>query len=125
MGIQVGLRGDSERASLRKEHAVWAPLLGTGEQVQAVHRAGRTTFLFTNRRLVLVEEGMTGRQVDYTSVPYRAITHFAVEAGGPFAADADLRLWIAGRANPVEKPFSPGSDVYAVQALLAQYAAGG
>ena len=120
--MQVGFRGDPERAS-RKEHQVWAPLLGAGEQVQAAHRTGPTTFVFTNRRLVLVEEGLTGRKVDYVSVPYRAITHFAVEASGPFAGDADLRVWIAGRTSPVEKAFGPGTDVYAVQALLAQHAA--
>ena len=125
MGIQMGSRGDADRASLRKEHLVWSPLLGAGEQVQAVHRAGRTTFLFTTRRLVLVEEGLTGRKVEYVSVPYRAITHFAVEADGPFAGDADLKLWITGRVNPVEKAFAPANDVYAVQALLAQYAATG
>src|SRR3712207_5724194 len=84
-----GAGGDAERESLRKEHLAWTPLLGAGEQVHAVHRTGRTTFLFTNRRLVLAEEGITGRSVEYLSVPYRALTHFAVEASGPFAGDAD------------------------------------
>jgi hypothetical protein len=124
MGLLSGAKDDPERALLRKEHGVWAKLLGAGEQVSTVHRLGRTTLLFTNRRLVLVEEGITGRKVEYVSVPYRSVTHFSVDAGGPFSGDADLKLWVAGRSAPIEKPFGPSVDVYAVQALLAQHVAG-
>ena len=35
--------------------------------------------------------------------------------------DADLRLWVAGRATPLERSFGPEVDVYAVQALIVQY----
>jgi hypothetical protein len=124
MGLLNSAKGDPERALLRKEHGVWVRLLGAGEQVSTVHRLGRTTLLFTNRRLVLVEEGMTGRKVEYVSIPYRSITHFSVDASGPFGVEADLKLWVAGRAGPIEKQFGPGVDVYAVQALLAQQVAG-
>jgi hypothetical protein len=124
MGLLGSAKDDPERALLRKEHGVWAKLMGAGEQVSTVHRLGRTTILFTNRRLVLVEEGMTGRKVEYVSIPYRSVTHFSVDASGPFGADADLKLWVAGRSAPIEKQFAPGVDVYAVQALLAQHVAG-
>ncbi len=124
MGLLSGAKDEPERALLRKEHGVWAKLLGAGEQVSTVHRLGRTTLLFTNRRLVLVEEGMTGRKVEYVSVPYRSITHFSVDASGSFSGDADLKLWVAGRTAPIEKQFGSGVDVYGVQALLAQHVAG-
>ena len=124
MGLLSNAKDDPERALLRKEHGAWAKLMGAGEQVSTVHRLGRTTMLFTNRRLVLVEEGMTGRKVEYVSIPYRSITSFSVDASGPFGADADLKLWVAGRSAPIEKQFAPGVDVYAVQALLAQHVAG-
>jgi hypothetical protein len=124
MGFLSSTKDDTERAALRKEHGVWARLLGAGETVSTVHRLGRTTMLFTNRRLVLVEEGMTGRKVEYVSLPFRSITHFSVDAGGPFSADADLKLWVLGRSAPIEKQFGPGVDVYAVQALLAQHVGG-
>lgn len=122
--IGGGSRDDAARAPSRREHGVWARLMSPGEQVQDLVRLPRTTLLFTNRRLILVEEGMTGRQVDYNSIPYRSITHFGVEAGGQFAADAELRIWIAGRTAPIEKSFGKDADVYAVQAMLAQRLAG-
>ena len=121
MGLMGGSRDDGSRSANRREHSVWSRLLAPGEQVQEAYRLLRTTLLFTSRRLVLVEEAMTGRRVDYVSIPYRSITHFAVEAGGVFAADADLRIWVAGRTAPVERSFSGDVDVYTVQALLAQH----
>ncbi len=115
---------DEEVAGLRKEQGAWARLMGPGEAVTGVHRMGRTTILFTTRRLVLVEEGVTGRQVEYLSFPYRSITGFSVEASGVFSPDADLKIWISGRTAPVERSFGPGVDVYEVQGLLALHCAG-
>jgi hypothetical protein len=113
----LGADGKEQRQQL----GVWSRLLGAGEQVLEVFRLSRCTLLFTNRRLVLVDESMSGRQVEYTSLPYRSISHMSVEAGGPFSPDADLRLWVLGRSTPIERQFGPEADVYAVQALLVQY----
>ena len=121
MGLIGGSRDDASRSVSRREHSIWARLLAPGEQVQQLYRLPRTTLLFTSRRLVLVEEAMSGRKVDYLSVPYRSITHFGVEASGVFSADADLRIWVAGRTAPIEKSFGADVDVYEVQALLAQH----
>lgn len=84
----------------------------------------RSTILFTNRRLIFVEESLSGRQVDYVSIPYRAVTHFAVAASGRFSRDADLKIWVSGRTAPFERQFGQEADVYAVQALLAHHVAG-
>lgn len=124
MGLISGSRDEESRSVSRREHGQWSRLLAPGEQIQELYRMPRTTLLFTGRRLILVEEGLTGRQVDYTSIPYRSITQFAVEAGGSFSADADLRIWVAGRTAPIEKSFGRDADVYAVQASLAQHLAG-
>jgi hypothetical protein len=105
----------------RKDHSAWGRLLGAGEAVLEVFRLTRCTFVFTNRRVVVVDEAMSGRQVEYTSLPYRSISHTSIEAAGQFSPDADLRLWVVGRSTPLERSFGPEVDVYAVQALLVQY----
>src|SRR4051812_13570437 len=126
-GLTLGLlhtsRDSADSSSHRKEQSAWARLLGAGEQVQHVFRLGRSTLVFTNRRLVVVDEALTGRQVEYTSVPYRALSHYSVEAAGPFSTEADLRLWVIGRTTPIERQFPSDIDVYEVQALLAQHLA--
>jgi hypothetical protein len=119
-----GNRDTAERVEQRKEHGAWVRLLGPGEAITGTYRLPRTALIFTTRRLILVDEGLTGRQVEYLSLPYRAISAFSVESSGQFSPEADLKIWIAGRTGPVERSFSAGVDVYEVQGLLAQYLSG-
>lgn len=121
MGLISGSRDDAPRSASRREHEVWSRLLAPGKLIHELYRLPLSTLLFTGRRLIVVEEGRTGRQVGYTSIPYRSITHFAIEASGQFAADADLRIWLASRTAPIEESFGRDVDVYAVQACLAQH----
>ncbi len=102
----------------------YARLLGQGEQVQAAYQLIRDTILFTDRRLILVDkQGITGKKVEYHSVPYRSITHFSVETAGTFDLDAELKIWISGTPTPVQKTFTKGVDIYEVQAVLTQFVA--
>ncbi|MFT4993136.1 MAG: hypothetical protein ACI965_000154 [Paraglaciecola sp.] len=60
--------------------------------------------MFTNKRLLLIDkQGLIGRKVDYHSIAYRAITQFKVETAGHFDLDAELKIWILGQENPIEK----------------------
>jgi hypothetical protein len=102
----------------------YARLLGQGEQVHAAYLLIRDTILFTDRRLVLIDkQGVTGKKVEYHSIPYRSITHFAVETAGTFDLDAELKIWLSGSATPIRKTFTKGVDIYEVQAVLTQFAA--
>ncbi|MFH9134673.1 PH domain-containing protein [Streptomyces sp. NPDC017524] len=102
----------------------YARLLGPGEQVHAAFLLIRDTMLFTDRRLILVDkQGITGKKVEYRSVPYRSITQFAVETAGTFDLEAELNIWITGSATPIQKTFTKGVDIYEVQAILAQFVA--
>lgn len=123
MAFRTAARTDAEQTRHRQEQAEWARLMGAGEQVSSTYRLGRCILLFTNRRLILADESLTGRRVEYSSLPYRSISSFTVDASGPFSAEADLSIWVVGRTAPVERQFAQGVDVYAVQALLAQHTA--
>ncbi|GGX83304.1 hypothetical protein GCM10010358_42030 [Streptomyces minutiscleroticus] len=97
-------------------------LLGQGEQVHAAYLLIRDTILFTDRRLILVDkQGITGKKVEYHSIPYRSITHFAVETAGTFDLDAELKIWLSGNSAPIQKTFTKGVDIYEVQAILTQF----
>ena len=122
MGLLTPGRDRADPSGHRKEElGAWSRLLGPGEQVLEVFRLSRCTFVLTNRRLVLVDEALSGRRVEYTSLPYRSISHTSIEAAGQFSPDADLRLWVVGRGTPLQRSFGPEVDVYAVQALIVQY----
>ncbi|MFF5086765.1 PH domain-containing protein [Streptomyces niveus] len=102
----------------------YARLLGQGEQVHAAYQLIRDSILFTDRRLILIDkQGITGKKTEYHSIPYRSITHFAVETAGTFDLDAELKIWLSGGSVPIQKTFTKGADIYEVQAILTQFAA--
>ena len=59
--------------------------------------------LFTNRRVIFVDNkkvgifGLGGKKAEYLTIPYRSISHFAVQtSGGGFIfkdRDAELQIW--------------------------------
>ncbi|MFH9608375.1 PH domain-containing protein [Streptomyces sp. NPDC017448] len=100
----------------------YARLLGQGEQIHAAYLLVRDSILYTDRRLILVDkQGITGKKVEYRSVPYRSITQFSVETAGTFDLDAELNIWVSGNTMPLTKTFTKGVDIYEVQGLLAQF----
>jgi hypothetical protein len=120
----MALFGNAHTVDPGQAQQEYARLLGHGEQVQAAYVLIRDTILFTDRRLILVDkQGITGRKVEYHSIPYRSITHFAVETAGTFDLDAELKIWISGTPAPIEKTFTKGVDIYEVQAILTQFVA--
>ena len=122
MGLLDGLLGNAAEVEPGKMQAEFAQVLGPGEQVERAYVLIRDAMLFTNRRLILVDkQGMTGSKIEYHSIPYRAVTHFSVETAGHLDLDAELRIWISGRAEPFAQQFRKGLSIYSVQAVLAGY----
>jgi hypothetical protein len=123
MGFLDGIAGNASRVDPQQAAQEYGRLLAQGEQVHAAYLLVRDAFLFTDRRLILVDkQGVTGRKMQYHSVPYRAITHFSVETAGMFDLDAELTIWLSG-GQGIVKQFGRGVDVYEVQALLAAFVA--
>ena len=121
MAILGGLLGNASPISEADVRDELGKLLGEGEQVLRGYKLVRDLVVMTDRRLLLVDkQGITGRKVEYRSVPYRSITNFSVETAGHFDLDADLKIWVSGIAEPIIKKFSSGADVYEMQALLAR-----
>jgi len=122
MGLLDGLMGNSSRIDIAKIQQEFAQILAPGETVQHAYQLIRDYFVFTDKRLVLVDkQGVTGSKVEYHSIPYKSITHFSVETAGTFGLDAELKIWISGTAEPVKKMFNKRLSIYEVQAVLAAY----
>ena len=85
MGFFDGLMGNASEVSPAEAQKEFGSILAPGESIEKAYRLIRDMFLFTNRRLILVDkQGLTGKKVEYHSIPYRAITHFSIEtADGP------------------------------------------
>lgn len=118
LGRLIGNAGAVSGEGIQRD---FGRLLADDEQVYAGFKVIRDTWIFTDRRLILVDvQGMTGRKKEYLSIPYSKITMYSVETTGTFDLDAELKLWIGSNSQPIEKKFNKSVDVYAIQGLLTQ-----
>ena len=104
----------------------YGKLLTENEQIEIGFKLLRDTFIFTNKRLILVDkQGLTGSKTEYFSVNYRQISRFSVETAGTFDLEAELKIWISSETLPsIVKKFNKSVDVYEVQKILAHHVLG-
>ena len=122
MGLLAGLLGNAGVIESDKVIEKFGQLLAEGEEVEVGFRVVRDTFIFTSRRLILVDvQGMTGKKTEYLSIPYRKITKYSIETAGHFELDAELKIWIGSDPVPIEKKFSKKVNIYDLQKVLAAH----
>ncbi|PPA69884.1 PH domain-containing protein [Jeotgalibacillus proteolyticus] len=122
MGLFDGLIGNASEVKTGDAQKEFGNLLIEGEQIEKAYKLIRDLFLFTNKRLILIDkQGLSGKKVEYHSIPYSNITHFAVETAGTFDLDAELKIWISGMNEPLSKTFNKSLNIYDVHAVLANY----
>lgn len=122
MGLFTGVAKTAGSVETKKLHSDFGQLLVDGEIIEVGFVVARDTFLFTNKRLILVDiQGISGKQIEYISLPYNKITKFSVQTGGSFELDAELKLWIGSDTIPFEKKFSKDVNIYEVQKVLASH----
>lgn len=122
MGLFNKILGNSSAVDSNKLQEKYSRLLMDDETVELGFTLFRDTFMFTDRRLVLVDvQGVTGSKVEYKSMPYKSVSRFSLETAGTFDLDAELKIWISSEDQPsICKKFNKNINVYEVQKYLAQ-----
>lgn len=122
MGLFDGLMGNASEINIAEVQREYANVLASSERIEKAYKLIRDLFIFTNKRLILVDkQGLTGKKVEYHSIPYRNITHFSIETAGHLDLDAELKIWISGNGVPIEKQFNKSLNIYELQSVLAEY----
>jgi hypothetical protein len=122
MGLFDGLMGNASEIKVDEVQREYANILSSTERVEKAYKLIRDMFIFTNKRLILVDkQGMTGKKMEYHSIPYKSITHFSIETAGHFDLEAELKIWISGTQMPIEKQFNRSLNIYELQSVLADY----
>lgn len=117
-----GIFGNSTEVDVKGLQKDLEAILVAGEQVVRGYRIVRDLFIFTDKRLVLVDkQGFSGKKAEYHSIPYRAITHFSVETAGTFDMDAEMKIYVSSNPNPIQREFKRGTDIIGVQKALAEF----
>ncbi len=122
MGFFDGLLGNSEVVSTNELNGQYGKLLAENETIQVGFVVIRDTFIFTDKRLILIDvQGLTGKKIEYLSIPYSKITKYSIETAGTFDLDAELKIWVGSDAIPIQKKFNSKVNVYDLQKVLATY----
>ncbi len=125
MGILSSILGNAGVVAPDKIETDYAQLLAEGETIEVGFAVFRDTFIFTDKRLMIVDiQGMTGKKIEYLSIPYSKITKFSIETSGRFDLDAELKIWVGSDPSPIQKKFNKKVNIYDLQRVLAQFTLG-
>ncbi|MNH98227.1 hypothetical protein D3C73_509460 [compost metagenome] len=122
MGLFDGLMGNASELNMAEVQREFAHVLARTETIEKAYKLIRDLFIFTNKRLILIDkQGITGKKMEFHSIPYKSITHFSIETAGSFDLDAELKIWLSGSGVPIEKKFNKSLNIYELQSVLAEY----
>lgn len=122
MGLFNAIMGNASEVSVEKISQEFQPILINGEHIEKAFKLVRDMFVFTNKRLILVDkQGLTGSKAEYQSIPYSSIKKFSKESAGLLDLDAELKIWIAGESMPIKKQFGKDNNINEVYQILSQH----
>ena len=105
--VEIGKSADRYRDFLMKDEAVKMEFQGL-----------RDALVFTDRRLMVIDpQGMRGKKVAVSSIPWQSVTAFSLENSGTLDLDAELKVCGSG-FGICELGFTKGTDVKAVCAFI-------
>ncbi|WP_371196147.1 PH domain-containing protein [Glaciecola sp. SC05] len=103
MGLFDAILGNASEVDVNEVAEELSPVLADNENVIQAYKMVRDLYVFTNKRLIFIDkQGLTGKKIDYLSVPYKSITTFNVQTAGRFDTDCELSIWMSGRDEPIK-----------------------
>lgn len=122
MGLLKKIIGKASEVSTEKVQKEFQPILVEGEGIEKAYQLIRDMFVFTNKRLILVDkQGLKGTKADYQTIPYKSINRFSKESAGVMDSDAELKIWIKGETHPIKKQFGKNDNVNEIYKILSKH----
>jgi len=122
MGILNTILGNASEVIVEDIAKEFQPILIDGEVIEKAFKLIRDMFIFTNKRLILVEKQLVGSKAEYLTVPYTNIIKFSKESAGFLDLDAELKIWIKDESLPIKKQFGKGgNNINEVYKILSQH----
>ena len=97
-----------------------APLFVPGEELIGEYQAIRDYVIFTNKRIIAVNvQGITGKKIDFSTLPYSKIQTFSIETAGVLDLDSELEMYFSGLGK-VKFEFSGENDIVQLGKLISE-----
>lgn len=92
-----------------------------GEEVLSCFKTIRDQVVFTNKRVIAANvQGLTGKKVDFTSIPYSKIQTFSIETAGTLDLDCEIQLYLSG-VGMVQFETRGSFDIVKFNKLMSEY----
>lgn len=122
MGIFNAILGNASEVTIENVSREFEPILVEGEIIEKAYKLIKDMFIFTNKRMILVEKQLVGSKVEYISIPYSNIQKFSKESAGILDLDAELKIWLKSEATPIVKQFGKGgNNINEVYQILSRH----
>lgn len=73
------------------------PFISSKEEVKFAVKTIRDVAVFTDKRILVADkQGITGKKIEYYSIPYSKIVTYSIETAGKFDLDSEIKLVISG-----------------------------
>lgn len=97
-----------------------SPMFVPGEKILSSFKTVRDGVVFTDRRIFVINvQGLTGKKVDFTCLPYSKIQAYSVETAGTIDLDAELELWFSGLGK-VRLEFVASANVAEICRMISE-----
>ncbi|NLC77349.1 MAG: PH domain-containing protein [Clostridia bacterium] len=88
----------------------------------------RDAAVFTDKRILIADkQGITGKKVEYCTIPYKSIVTYSIETAGTFDLDSEIKLTLSGGIR-VELQFMKGKQMdqllFKVNEVITRYVLG-
>ena len=122
MGLFNAILGNASEVTIENVSKEFEPILVEGEIIEKAFKLVKDMFIFTNKRMILVEKQLVGTKVDYMSIPYSSIQKFSKESAGILDLDAELKIWLRSENTPIVKQFGKGgNNINEVYQILSKH----
>lgn len=92
-----------------------------GETVLSAFQTVRDQLVFTTKRIIAANvQGLNGKKVDYTSIPYSKIQTFSVETSGVLDTDCELEIYISA-IGKIRFEIRGGFDIVTFNRVISTY----
>ena len=71
--------------------------ISPNEKIAFAVKTFRDIAVFTDKRILVADkQGITGKKIEYYSIPFKNIVTYAVETAGRFDLDSEIKLVLSG-----------------------------
>ena len=119
MNLYENLVGNSHELSPDYLTAKYENLLIDTEYIELGFKVSRDTFIFTTKRLIVIEKSLFSRNTYYESISYSKIIRLAIKTTPVFSLYNELIVWFSNRQNAFfRKKITKNIDIYAIKRYL-------